>query len=510
MYIGSEIGQGYAGDEDNGETSAWYLFSALGFYPLQVGSEHYVIGSPLFRKATVHLENGRELVVNAPANSERNVFVQGLTIDGAGHDSVYISHAELADGGTLTFDMGPEPSQWATAPEAAPPSLTDDDDVPRPLRDAFGGGSGMPTASPGDPPTGLFDDNSGTQVTLEGGQPWIQYGFTGDVKRQVRFYTLTSGSGDSRGDPRSWVVKGSNDGRSWKVLDERSGETFPWRSQTRGFKLARPGTYARYRLEVTENGGLASTTLAELELLTNEKPSPLLVKVQGPIAGAGETVAAGVVVTNTGDAPVRGEITLTGPEGWTVAPATASFGPVAGGASQTVSFDVTVPAATEPGDYPLQAVVASKKATGAAAGAVHVTGDVIAFTPFTQAEEPWLFDADGSQRNGSVFDGAARFADGNSYFTYRFELPSGVTGGTLTLDIGNQFLVQVSSDNQTWRTVLEEPLTGDTGLMNRAERSLDLNDIRGGSRTLYVRIADAHPPDGWGGWLARLRLELLR
>ena len=83
LYLGSEIGQGYAGDEDNGETSAWYLFSALGFYPLQVGSENYVIGSPLFKQATVHLENGRDLVVKAPNNSERNVYVQGLKLNGA-------------------------------------------------------------------------------------------------------------------------------------------------------------------------------------------------------------------------------------------------------------------------------------------------------------------------------------------------------------------------------------------------------------------------------------------
>ena len=78
MYIGSEIGQGYAGDEDNGETSAWYLFSALGFYPLQVGSPHYAIGSPLFKKATIHQDNGHDIVINAPDNSERNVYVQGL------------------------------------------------------------------------------------------------------------------------------------------------------------------------------------------------------------------------------------------------------------------------------------------------------------------------------------------------------------------------------------------------------------------------------------------------
>ena len=60
LYLGSEIGQGYPGDEDNGEMSAWYVFSALGFYPLLMGSAEYAIGSPLFTKATVHLENGKQ------------------------------------------------------------------------------------------------------------------------------------------------------------------------------------------------------------------------------------------------------------------------------------------------------------------------------------------------------------------------------------------------------------------------------------------------------------------
>ena len=82
LYVGSEIGQGYGGDEDNGETSAWYLFSALGIYPLQVGSENYAIGSPLFKKATVHLENGKDLVVSAPKNNDKNVYVRGLKLNG--------------------------------------------------------------------------------------------------------------------------------------------------------------------------------------------------------------------------------------------------------------------------------------------------------------------------------------------------------------------------------------------------------------------------------------------
>jgi hypothetical protein len=194
-----------------------------------------------------------------------------------------------------------------------------------------------------------------------------------------------------------------------------------------------------------------------------------------------------------------------------VSPATAAFGPVRSGSSETVTFHVAVPAGTEAGDYAVQAVVTSKRGTGAASGAIHVTGDVIEFTPFTSAEAPWLFDADGSQSDGSVFDGHARFADGSAHFTYRFDISTAVTGGTLRLDIGNQYLVEVSPDNQTWRIVLEymgDP--GDTGLMNRAERSLDLNDLRGESRTLYVRISDKWPQDGWGGWLARLRLEMQR
>jgi predicted alpha-1,2-mannosidase len=508
MYLGSEIGQGYAGDEDNGETSAWYLFSALGFYPLQVGSPYYAIGSPLFKKATVHLENGHDLVVSSPNNSEGNVYVQGLTINGVPHGTAYITQADIANGGTLAFDLGPQPSQWATSLDAAPPSVTKDDAVPRPLRDVLGGGAGVATASSGDPPAGLFDDDSGTEVSLDGAHPWIQYRFAGDEKHLVRFYTLTSGTGDAAADPRGWVVKGSADGSSWKVLDERHEEAFQWRSQTRPFKLDRPGNYAYYRIEVTENGGADSTTLAEVELLNNEKPSPLMVKVKDVVAGAGETVGVDVVVSNAGDSPASGDIAFTSSDGWTVSPAKAAFGPIRSGSSQAVTFHVAVPAGTEPGDYAVQAVVTSKRGTGAAAGAIHVTGDVIEFTPFTPAEEPWLFEAGGSQSDGSVFDGHARFADGGAHFTYRFALPGDVTGGTLTLDIGNQYFVEVSPDNQTWRLVLEYMgMPGDTGLTNRAERSLDLNDLRGTSSTLYVRISDKYPEDGWGGWLARLRLE---
>ena len=209
------------------------------------------------------------------------------------------------------------------------------------------------------------------------------------------------------------------------------------------------------------------------------------------------------------DAPATGQITATGPAGWTVQPASASFGPLAPGASHPVTFQVTVPSGVTPGSYPIDVAVTTDQGPARASGLVTVIGDRVEFTPGTAAEEPWLLDAGASQLDGEVFDGRARFTDGNSFAVYRFPLPGDVTGGSLTLDIGNQFLVQVSTDNQTWRTIAEET-ANERDLANRAERSFDLNDLRGDGRTLYVRIADSQPSDGWGCWLARVRLELAR
>ncbi|MFD0473199.1 hypothetical protein ACFQ0B_36780 [Nonomuraea thailandensis] len=127
------------------------------------------------------------------------------------------------------------------------------------------------------------------------------------------------------------------------------------------------------------------------------------------------------------------------------------------------------------------------------------------FTPGTPAEEPWLFDEDGSQLDGTVHDGRARFTDGDSHAVYRFELPAGASAGSLTLDIGNQFLVQVSPDNQSWRTVLREDANV-RDLSNRQQRTVEV----GGGRTFYLRLADSRPQDGWGAWLARVRLEVQR
>lgn len=101
----------YCGDEDNGQTSAWYVFSALGFYPVAPGTNQYILGSPLFRKATLKLEHGRALVIEAPGNSSRNVYVQSVTLNGKPLPRTYVTHEELTAGGHLVFRMGPQPNR---------------------------------------------------------------------------------------------------------------------------------------------------------------------------------------------------------------------------------------------------------------------------------------------------------------------------------------------------------------------------------------------------------------
>jgi predicted alpha-1,2-mannosidase len=101
---------GYCGDEDNGQTSAWYIFSAMGFYPVCPATDEYVLGAPLFKKLTLQLENGKQLVINASKNSETNKYVQDLKWDNAVFTKNYINHFDVLKGGELNFEMSSEPN----------------------------------------------------------------------------------------------------------------------------------------------------------------------------------------------------------------------------------------------------------------------------------------------------------------------------------------------------------------------------------------------------------------
>lgn len=96
---------GYCGDEDNGQTSAWYVFSALGFYPVCPATDQYIVGAPLFKKATLNLENGKKVVINAPANSNDNKYISAAAMNGKPFTKNWVSHLELTSGVTIDFTM---------------------------------------------------------------------------------------------------------------------------------------------------------------------------------------------------------------------------------------------------------------------------------------------------------------------------------------------------------------------------------------------------------------------
>lgn len=102
---------GYCGDEDNGQTSAWYVFTALGFYPVCPGSNEYVMGAPYFKKATITLENGKKLEISAPKNSDANRYIRSLNYNGKNYTKNYLNHFDLLKGGRLVFDMDNKPNK---------------------------------------------------------------------------------------------------------------------------------------------------------------------------------------------------------------------------------------------------------------------------------------------------------------------------------------------------------------------------------------------------------------
>lgn len=123
LYNSTE--NGYPGDEDQGQTSSWYVLSALGFYSVCPGVDEYVMGSPVFRKATIQLENGKTFVIDAPNNSSENVYIQSARLNGTPFTRNYLRHHEIESGGELHLTMDSEPAQErGTTPDARPFSIT--------------------------------------------------------------------------------------------------------------------------------------------------------------------------------------------------------------------------------------------------------------------------------------------------------------------------------------------------------------------------------------------------
>ena len=118
---------GYCGDEDNGQTSAWYVFSALGFYPVCPASDEYVMGTPLFEKATLHLENGKTFTITAKDNSDENFYIESAKLNSRRHTRNYITYDDIMSGGKLSIRMSSEPNtSRGTAPADRPYSFSNE------------------------------------------------------------------------------------------------------------------------------------------------------------------------------------------------------------------------------------------------------------------------------------------------------------------------------------------------------------------------------------------------
>lgn len=108
MYGNKE--DGLCGNDDAGQMSAWYVFSALGFYPVCPGSDQYALGSPLVQEATIHLENGRTFTIHTVDQCKENIYVEKVELNGSLLNRMYINHNEIMNGGELTFYMSENPN----------------------------------------------------------------------------------------------------------------------------------------------------------------------------------------------------------------------------------------------------------------------------------------------------------------------------------------------------------------------------------------------------------------
>jgi predicted alpha-1,6-mannanase (GH76 family) len=216
-----------------------------------------------------------------------------------------------------------------------------------------------------------------------------------------------------------------------------------------------------------------------------------------PATASATHVKVQVNLQATGTTPLQVVVRPAAPAGWTVTPArtTVTLRPHGNAVpvQTSVDLDVTIPAGTTDGLHTVTATATSGSLSFSTRSDILIahTAD---FDTGTAAETPWLFDADGSQSNGVQ----NRFADGHSYFVYRFPFPAGTTSASATLTIDNEFVVQVSGDGQTWTTVATETNPYHDG-ENKAARTFDLTPYLGADKAGYVRVSDSFPDDGWGG-----------
>ena len=223
-----------------------------------------------------------------------------------------------------------------------------------------------------------------------------------------------------------------------------------------------------------------------------------LVMMPSPGAASSVRTAVEVAATSPGRRPVHVDVRVSGPDGWTVDPVRSrvELAPAGDGtpARASVPLDVSVPADTEDGSYPVAVTVTARPGLTYTTRATIQVASTIDFDAGSTQELAWLWDAGGS----GLSHVGSRFADGTSHFIYKFPFPAEATSAEVTLTIDNQYVVDVGPDGESWTTVLaEDEQIRDSS--NKADHTLDLTPHLGPDKAVYLRVTDAFTEDGWGG-----------
>lgn len=234
LFVGSEIGQGYPGDEDNGEMSAWYVLSAIGLYPLAPATGTFVLIPPLFPRVTLRPEGGAELTISTRGSGR---FISRVRVNGAEWTEIAIDHATLAAGGTIEFELSDTPTGWAA--HSRPPSASQLHGFRTLLTDHL-----PTTVAP------LTDNLGATTVVLAAGDT-LEFPLTQPIHPGL--YTVTV---DQPGE-FSWTAEWLAPSGDVVARDHREAERFNWDRQTRPFAPdVASGPATRVRLTAHTDGRL--------------------------------------------------------------------------------------------------------------------------------------------------------------------------------------------------------------------------------------------------------------
>ncbi len=275
-------------------------------------------------------------------------------------------------------------------------------------------------------------------------------------------------------------------GLRWAGATAEQPNVFDWRTQASALSAL-----------------IADVPQAQPQRTLSAAASPAVVAViPSPGAATRTRLEVQVAATSARPEPMRVSVQADGPRGWRVTTdEVLRLNPDghADPAQATVPVDVQIPPDTTDGSYPVTVTVSARSGLRYTAHAEILVAGTVEFDAGSPQEIPWLWDAGGSGFSG----GGSRYADGESYFVYRFPFPAGTTSAEAVVTIDNQYVVDVGPDGESWTNVLTEDEQIRDG-SNRADHTIDLTPHLGADKAVYLRVSDAFPEDGWGGGVYHL------